>query len=208
MLNDLRYAFRVMGRNPLFTATVVLTVALAIAANTSIFSVVNAVMIRPLPYREPGRLVQIAERNDKLNLPTFSVSVLNFLSWREAAPKSFEQIGAIGFISFTLTGSGEPEQLTGNRISPALMPMLGLKPIAGRAFTMDEEKPNAAPVAMIGEGLWRRRFGGDPGLVGRTLVLNDLPTTVVGIAPAALNLISGGDLCTPLTIDPANENRL
>ncbi|HEV8202574.1 MAG TPA: ABC transporter permease [Candidatus Polarisedimenticolia bacterium] len=208
MLNDLRFAFRVMGRSPLFSVTVVLTVALAIAANTAIFSVVNAVMLRPLPFREPGRLVQIAEKNDKLNLPTFSVSVLNFLSWREAAPKSFEQTAAIGFISFTLTGSGEPEQLTGNRISPSLLPMLGLKPIAGRAFTMDEEKPNAAPVAMIGEGLWRRRFGGDPGLVGRTLVLNDLPTTVVGIAPAALNLISGGDLCTPLTIDPANENRL
>jgi len=208
MLNDLRFAFRVMGRSPLFSVTVVLTVALAIAANTAIFSVVNAVMLRPLPFREPGRLVQIAERNDKLNLPNFSVSLLNFLSWREAAPKSFEQVAAIGFQTFTLTGSGEPEQLTGNRISPALLPMLGLQPIVGRVFTMDEEKPSSAPVAMIGEGLWRRRFGADPGVVGRTLVLNDVPTTVVGIAPAALNLLSGGDLCTPLTTDPANEIRL
>ena len=208
MLNEIRYAFRVMRRSPLFTATAVMTVALAIAANTAIFSVVNAGMLRPLPFREPGRLVQVAEKNDKLNLPTFSASLLNFLSWREQAPKSFEQLAAIGFESYTLTGSGEPEQVSGNRISPALLPMLGLRPIAGRAFTDEEEKPGAARVAMVGEGLWRRRFGADPGLVGRTLVLNDAPTTVVGIAPAALNLLSGGDLSTPLTIDPPNENRL
>src|SRR5262245_30068813 len=99
MLNDLRYALRVMRRTPLFTVTVVLTVALAIAANTAIFSVVNAVMLRPLPYRQPERLVQVAEKNDTLSLPTFSVSVLNFLSWREASPKSFERFGAIGFES-------------------------------------------------------------------------------------------------------------
>ncbi|HET8947005.1 MAG TPA: ABC transporter permease [Candidatus Polarisedimenticolia bacterium] len=208
MLGDLRYAFRMMRRSPLFTATAVLTVALAIAANTAIFSVVNAVMLRPLPFRQPERLVQLAEKNDKLNLPNFAVSLLNFLSWREQAPKSFEQIAAIGFESYTLTGTGEPEQITGNRISPGLLPMLGLVPLAGRAFTADEEKPGAPRVAMVGEGLWRRRFGGDPSLIGRTLVLNDVPTTVVGIAPAALNLISGGDLCTPLTIDPPNENRL
>jgi putative ABC transport system permease protein len=197
MLNDLRYAFRMMRRSPLFTATAVLTVALAIAANTAIFSVVNAVMLRPLPFREPERLVQVAEKNDTLNLPTFTASALNFLSWREQTPKSFERIAAIGFTSYTLTGSGEPEQITGNRISPALLPMLGLAPVAGRGFTEDEEKPGAPAVALLGEGLWRRM-----------LVLNDVPTTVVGIAPAALNLVSGGDLCTPLTIDPANEVRL
>src|SRR5262245_61502706 len=103
MLNDLRYALRVMRRSPLFTVTVVLTVALAIAANTAIFSVVNAVMLRPLPFRQPERLVQVAEKNDTLNLPSFSVSLLNFLSWREQSPKSFEQIAAIGFDSYTLT---------------------------------------------------------------------------------------------------------
>ena len=208
MLNDLRYAFRVMRRTPHFTATVVLTVALAIAANTAIFSVVNAVMLRPLPFTQPDRLVQVAEKNDRLSLPTFSVSLLNYLSWRERSPKSFEQIAAIGFDTSTLTGAGEPEQLTGNRISPGLLHLLGLAPVAGRAFTEDEEKPGAPPVAMVGEGLWRRRFGADPGLVGRTLVLNDVPTTIVGIAPAALNLVSGGDLSTPLSIDPARETRL
>lgn len=207
MLKDIRYAFRTLCQTPLFTVAVVLTVALAIAANTTMFSVVNAVLLKPLPFQEPGRIVQVAEKNDKLNLPSFGSSVLNFLSWREQT-KTFEELAAIGSSNYTLTGSGEPEQLSGNRISPALTRVLGIPPVAGRAFTDDEEKPAAAPVAMVGEGLWKRRFGGDRALIGRTIVLNDAPTTVVGIAPASLNLISGGDVYTPLTIDPAKEIRL
>ena len=207
MLRDVRYAFRMLRQTPLFTAAVVLTVALAIAANTTMFSVVNAVLLKPLPFHEANRIVQVAEKNDKLNLSSFGSSVLNFLSWREQT-RTFEELAAVGFSNFTLTGSGEPEQLSGNRISPALTRVLGIPPVAGRAFTDDEEKPGAAPVAMIGEGLWKRRFGGDRALVGRTIILNDAPTTVVGIAPAALNLISGGDVYTPLTIDPAKEIRL
>src|SRR5215467_11622936 len=109
LLEDFRYAFRMMRRTPGFTFAVVLTVALAIAANTAIFSVVNAELVRPLPYREPSRLVQVAEKNDKLNLPTFGASVLNFLSWREQAT-SFDGLAGVGFTNFTLTGVGEPEQ--------------------------------------------------------------------------------------------------
>ena len=204
---DIAYALRMMRRTPLFTAAVVLTVTLAIAANTTIFSVVNAVMLRPLPFKDPNRLIQVAEKNDKLNLPSFGSSVLNFLSWREQT-QSFEVLAAIATNNYTLTGTGEPEQLSGNRISPALTRVLGITPIVGRDFTDEEEKPSAASVAMVGEGLWKRRFGADPTLIGRTITLNDSPTTVVGIAPAALNLISGGDVYTPLTIDRAKEIRL
>jgi len=117
-------------------------------------------------------------------------------------------MAAIAFGNYTLTGAGEPEQFSGNRISPALLRVLGLPPVVGRAFTENEEQPSAAPVAMIGEGLWKRRFGSDRGLIGRTIILNDIPTTVVGIAPAALNLLSGGEVYTPLTIDRAKEIRL
>ncbi len=205
--NDIAYALRTMRKAPLFTAAVVLTIALAIAANTTIFSVVYAILLRPLPFRDPDRIVQVAEKNDKLNLPTFASSVLNFLSWREES-RSFEDLGAILANNYTLTGSGEPEQLSGNGMSPALSRVLGITPIAGRVFTDEEEQPSAAPVVMIGEGLWKRRFGADPGIVGRTITLNGAPTTVVGIAPASLNLISGGDLYTPLTIDRSKELRL
>ena len=205
--NDITYAARMMRKSPLFTAVAVLTVALAIAANTTIFSVVNAVLLRPLPFRDPDRIVQVAEKNDKLNLPSFGSSVLNFLSWREQN-QSFEELAAIGSTNYTLTGGGEPEQLSGNRVSPALTRVLGLSPVAGRSFSDDEEKPGAAPVAMIGEGLWKRRFGADRSVIGQTITLNGAPTTVIGIAPPALNLISGGDIYTPLTIDPAKEIRL
>ena len=196
-----------MRRTPLITAAIVVTVALAIAANTAIFSVVNAVLLRPLPFATPDRLVQVAEKNDKLNLPTFGASALNFLSWREQT-RALDTLAAVGFANYTLVGSGEPEQLSGNRISAALMRVLGLAPVAGRAFVDDDETRGAAPVAMIGEGLWRRRFGSDPSIVGRTITLNDTPTTVVGIAPASLNLLLNSDVYTPLTIDPANEIRL
>ena len=206
LLNDLRYAFRTMRRTPAFSLSVVLTVALAIAANTAMFSIVNAVLVRPLPFTEPNRIVQVAEKNDRLHLPNFGASVLNFLSWREET-RAFSDLGAMGFLSFNLSGAGEPEQLVGNRISPAMLRVLGLSPVLGRGFLDEEEKPGAA-VAMIGERFWARRFGRDPSIVGRVLNLNTAPTTIVGIAPAALNLFSGGDVYVPLTIDPAKENRL
>ncbi|MFZ0272145.1 MAG: ABC transporter permease [Acidobacteriaceae bacterium] len=206
-MNDFTYALRIMRKAPLFTAAVVLTVALAIGANITIFSIVNAVLVRPLPFQDPSTLVQVAEKNDKLRLPSFGSSVLNFIDWREQN-HSFQQLGAISYDNYTLTGSGDPEQFSGNPISPALTRVLGLRPIAGRDFHDDEEKPGAAPVVMIGEGLWKRRFGSDPSLIGRTITLNGKATTVVGIAPQALNLLGGGDIYTPLTIDPANEIRL
>ena len=206
-LGDFPQALRLIRKTPMFTAAVVATVALAIGANTAIFSVVDAVLIRPLPFAEPGRLVQVAEKNDRLNLPSFGASVLNFVAWREQT-RSFEQLAATGFASFNLAGGGEPEQLVGNRISPALLHVLGVAPVAGRGFTEDEERPGAPAVAMIGEGLWARRFGRDPSILGRTITLDSAPATVVGIAPAALRLISGGDVYVPLTIDPAREIRL
>lgn len=207
MLNEIRFALRVMRRTPVFSATVILTVTLAIMATTSIFSVVNSVLLKPLPFREPATLLQVAEKNDKLNLPVFGSSLLNFVSWREQS-HSFEALAGVGYTSYTLTGSGEPEQFSGNTISPALIRVLGISPLAGRAFSDDEEKPGAPAVAMIGEGLWKRRFGADPGIVGRAIVLNGAPTTVVGIAPRGLNLISGGDIYTPLIVDPSKELRL
>lgn len=205
--SDIRYALRMMKRTPLFSAAVVLTVAIAIAANATIFTVVNAVLIRSLPYSQPDRIVQVAEKNDKLNLPVFGASVLNFLSWRDQQ-QCFEQIAGVGYATFTLTGNGEPEQLNGNRISPALDQVLGTRPLLGRTFTADEEKPGGAAVALIGEGLWKRRFASDRNLVGNTILLDGAPTTVVGIEPASMKLITGGDIYEPLTIDRSKELRL
>jgi len=205
--SDIRFAFRMMRRTPLFTVAVVLTVAIAIAANATIFTVVNAVMIRSLPYSQPERILQVAEKNDKLNLPVFAASVLNFVSWREQT-QSFEQLAGVGYATFTLTGNGEPEQITGNRISPSLDQVLGTRPLLGRTFSSDEEKPGGPAVAMIGEGLWKRRFASDRNLVGRAILLDGVPTTVVGIEPESMKLITSGDIYEPLTIDPGKELRL
>ena len=207
MLNDLRYGARILWKSPLVTLAIVLTVALGIGANTAIFSVVNAVMLRPLPYEQPDRLVWVAERNDKLNLPTFAASVLNYLSWKEQQ-RTFSQLGAAGFANFNLTGEGEPEQFGGGTLTPSLFPLLGIRPVLGRSFADGEDRPGSARVAMISEGLWKRRFGGDPSVVGRSLTLNGVDHTVVGIAPASLALLSNGDIWIPLTIQPEREVRL
>jgi putative ABC transport system permease protein len=206
-MNDLRYTFRMLRKTPLFTAAVVLTVGLGIGATTAIFTVVNAVMLRPLPYANPDRLVWVAEKNDRLSLATFSASVLNYLSWREQA-HSFDALGAVGFASFNLTGQGEPEQLTGGTLTPSIFPLLGVAPVAGRSFVDGEDRPGAEPVAMISESLWRRRFGADPSLVGGHVTLNGTSRTVVGIVPSEVALLSPGDVWVPLSVDPARQNRL
>src|SRR5262245_48891156 len=173
MLNDLRYAARVLRKSPLVTLAIILTVALAIGANTAIFSFVYAVILKPLPFEQPNRLVWIAERNDRLKLPQFAASVLNYLSWKERS-RTFSQMGALGFTSFNLTGQGEPEQFTGGTLTPSLLPLLGIKPVLGRSFSESEDRPGAAKVAMISEGLWKRRFGSDPAIVGRNITLNGI----------------------------------
>jgi len=208
LLNDLRYTARMLRKSPLFTLAIVLTVALGIGANTAIFSFVNAVMLRPLPFDQPDRLVWVAERNDKLRMPTFAASVLNYLSWQDQRPQSFEQMGAVGFANFNLTGRGEPEQFTGGTLTPSMFPLLGIKPVLGRSFRDGDDRPGAEKVVMIAEALWKRRFGGDPSIVGSTVTLSGISTTVVGIAPPSLSVLSNGEMWVPLPIDPVKEIRL
>ena len=204
---DVAHSLRLMRKAPLFTAAVVLTIGLAIAATATIFSVVNAQILRPLPFKDPDRLLLVFERNDKLNAPIYNVSVLNFLDWR-AQTQSFDLAAVNPNKNYILTGMGDPEQLTGARISPELPRVLGIPLIAGRSFTPEEEKPGAAPVVIIGEAFRRRHFGTDADVLGRTIILDGTPTTIVGIAPDTLSLLASGDIYTPLTIDPAKEIRL
>jgi hypothetical protein len=206
LLSDVRYAARTLRRSPVFTATAVLTMALTIGSNTAIFSVVNAVMLRPLPFHAPDRLMRVAEKNEKLNLPYFGASVLNYLSWKEQA-RSLE-LAALGFANFTLTGRGDPEQFQGATITPSLMPVLGIEPVRGRGFREGEDRPGSARVVMISEGLWKRRFGGDASVIGSNVNLSGTAYTIVGIGPAALNFMTGAEIWTPLVLDPGREIRL
>jgi putative ABC transport system permease protein len=197
---DLSYGARMLLRKPGFTLVAVITLALGVGANTAIFSVVNAVLLRPLPYHDPQRLVQVWEHNRPRNEPRYSVAPANFLDWKEQN-QTFEQFAAFEFPSFNLTGEGDPERIQAARVSASLFPLLGVGAIAGRTFTVEEERPGHQ-VVLVSHGLWLRRFGSDPGLVGRTLTLNDLSFTVIGILPPDFQFLPADiELFTPLAFD-------
>jgi len=185
LFQDLKYTFRALGRAPVFAAATILTLALGIGANVAIFSVVNAVMLQPLPFRDPARLVRIWETNPKRKIPFFSASTLNYLSWKEQS-RSFDSISAFGSANLNLTGLGDPERLSAGSLTASLIPMLGIKMLAGRGFLPEEEGPGGARVAIIGEGLWERRFGRDPKILGQEIELNGAKTQIIGVAPNAL----------------------
>lgn len=182
---DLRYGLRMLVKNPGFTAVAVIALALGIGANTAIFSVVNTVLLRPLPYKDPERLVMVFEDSRAHGYPRDTPTTANYIDWRDQN-QVFESIAAIASASFNLTGVGDPERLVGCRVSASLFPLLGVSPQLGRWFTPDEDQAGANPVVIMSHRLWQRRFGGDPNLVGKSLTLNGRSTTVVGIMPADL----------------------
>src|SRR5262245_33842376 len=182
MFQDLRYGARMLLRKPGFTLVAVLTLSLGIGANTAIFSVVNATMLRPLPYSEPERLVQVWETKPRANRWSDWVSYPDFRDWREQNTV-FDEIGACRTLAFNLTGGDSPESLAGAYVSASLFTVLGVKPILGRTFLDEEDRPGANRVAVISHGLWRRRFGADPGLIGKTIQVDGESHVVVGIMP-------------------------
>src|SRR5215204_3819116 len=166
LLHDLRYAVRMQLKNPAFTIIAVIALALGIGANTAIFSVVNTVLLRPLPYKHPERLVMVWEDATRYGYPRDTPAAANFVDWRDQN-QVFESMAAIADTSFNLTGSGDPERLEGRRVSASLFPLLGVEPQLGRVFTAAEDQPGSQRVVLLSYALWQRRFGGDPGIVGK-----------------------------------------
>ncbi|HYL61719.1 MAG TPA: ABC transporter permease [Candidatus Methylomirabilis sp.] len=183
---DARYALRTLRRSPGFTAVVVLTLALGIGANSAIFSVLDAVLLRPLPYRDPDKLVTIFESktpNDTSS--TNAVAPGNFLDWRKQN-RVFEQIGAASLPGFNFTGTDRAERVTGAAISAGMLQMLGLRAALGRDFEPSEDREGADRVVILGNGLWQRRYGSDADIVGKTIHLDTKPYTVIGVLPRGL----------------------
>jgi putative ABC transport system permease protein len=195
LLQDLRYGIRMLLRSPGFTAVALLTLALGIGANSAMFSVVNAVLLRPLPYEESERLVFLSEREPQLE--GMSISYPNFLDWREQN-RVFEQIAVFRRQSYNLTGGSEPERLIGGQVSAGLFPALRVKPARGRTFLAEEDKPGGNHVVILSHGLWQRRFGSDPGILGQTLALNGKNYSVIGIMPPSFLFPSRAELWTPV----------
>ena len=186
---DLRVAVRALLRDRAYTSIALLTLGFGIAANTVIFSIVDGVLLRPLNYREPERLVAVNEAIAELagQYPRLPVAIRHYLEWREKA-RSFDQIGLIDTNEFVLTGHGEPEQLVAALVSPNLLPMFGVRMQAGRGFVDGEDKPGRDDVVVITDGLWRRRFNADRSVVGRPITLDGKPRTVIGVLPPSFRL--------------------
>jgi putative ABC transport system permease protein len=201
MFQDLRYGIRMLRRNPGFTFIAVLTLSLGIGANSAIFSVVNAVLLRPLPYQDPDRLVMI--NYYRKIMPNDFVLAAEFFEWRDQA-KSFEQIAACRFDTADLTGSGEPERLNAGFVSADLFAALGVAPALGRTFTQAEDTMGGEQAVILSGELWRLRFGGDPQVIGRTLTLRGQSRTVIGIMPSGFRFLEEADLWLPLALD-ANQ---
>src|SRR5262245_3964286 len=197
---DLRYGARMLLKNPGFTLVAVLALALGIGANTAIFSVVNTVLLRPLPYYDPQRLVWVAEvvHGEEIN------GVADYIHWREQS-KAFDHLVAFTPGSVYLTGRGEPEQLDSIRATANLFPALGVAPQLGRAFTTEEDHPGAAPVVILSHAFWQRRFGGDPAIIGQSLTLDGRSRQVIGVAPPGFKFIRKADVLLPRALNAQQE---
>ncbi|MCA1815291.1 MAG: ABC transporter permease [Acidobacteria bacterium] len=182
LLQDVRYALRLLFRRPAFTAVAVATLALGVGATTAIFSVVNAVLLKPLPYPQAERLVQVWETNPKRGWTRDTISPQNFADW-QAQNNSFDAITAYEYESFIATGGGEPERLVGILASSSFFDVMGVKPARGRTFQAGEDRQGAGRVVVLSDRLWRRRFGGRADALGQAVTLNGESYTVVGVMP-------------------------
>ncbi|HEY2016117.1 MAG TPA: ABC transporter permease, partial [Bryobacteraceae bacterium] len=188
MFKDLRHAFRTLLKNPGVTVTAVLTLALGIGANTAVFSVVNAVLLRPLPYRDPARLVTIRAQIPSMNIYGAFVEYNTYGEWWRAQSKCFESMAAFTPGSATLISNNEPERIFTQRVNAGFLSVAGVRPVLGRDFLPEEDQPGAGHVVILSHGLWQRRFGGDRGLIGRAALLDQNAYTVVGILPPEFEL--------------------
>ena len=199
---DLRYGLRTLVKNPGFTIVAVIALALGIGANSAIFSVVNTVLLRPLPYKNPDQLVMVWEDDTKGGYPRDTPAVGNYIDWRDQN-QVFESMAAMADLSVNMTGSGEPERISGQLVSANLFSLLGVEPQLGRAFLPEEDQPNGNCVVTLSHGLWQRRFGSDKNIIGKALTLNGGSCTVVGVMPPTFQFPNREtELWTPIAFSP------
>ncbi|HZS47218.1 MAG TPA: ABC transporter permease, partial [Blastocatellia bacterium] len=206
LLRDLKYGFRVLLKSPAFTAIAVLSLALGIGANTSIFSIVNAVILRPLPYKEPERLMAVFRQVKQRNGDLQRVSYWSYPKFEALRDQNdvFDQVAAYAQYAYVITGTDKPERVITEFVSASYFPMLGINPVVGRTFVADEDStPGAHPVVLLGYGLWQRHFGADPGVIGKTITLEKTTLTVIGILPESFKGQSGVvDVWAPMMMVP------
>jgi predicted permease len=188
VLQDIRYGLRILAKSPGFAVVAILTLALGIGANTALFSVVNGVLLNPLPFSQPDRLVALYERSPQFEKQ--SISYPNFLDWRRDN-RSFSQMAAFRQDDFDLTGMGMPQRVAVEMVSASFFPLLGVKPVIGRTFLPQEDELGGRPVVLLSNGFWHSKFGGSPGVLGRSITLSNTDYTIIGVIPAGFRYQSG-----------------
>jgi predicted permease len=201
LLGDVRLAVRALGRTPGFSTGAVLTFALGIGVNTAVFSVFNGVLLRPLPYPDPDRITMVWMDNRLEQIREDITSYPNYRDWRDQA-SSYAQLAAYTSTAFTLTGADEPERLNGAQATANFFDVMGVQPLLGRLFTEAHETPGSDAVAVISHGLWQRRFGGSPGVLGRSIALNGRSHEIIGVMPGTLRVPADAELWKPLAPEP------
>jgi len=201
IMQDVRYGVRTLIKNPMFTLVAALALAIGIGANSAIFSVVDALLVRPLAYKDADRLVFIWHHYPRLQLAQASISPPSYIEYRDLN-NSFEQVAAGTTWSTNLTGAGDPEHLEGAQITYNLFATLGVEPTIGRSFLPEEDRPGSNDVVILSDGLWHRRFGGDPQIVHRTINLDGRAYTVVGVLPPGFRFLQPVDVYTPIGFTP------
>jgi putative ABC transport system permease protein len=201
LLSDVRYAARNLFRRPGFTIIAVITLALGIGANTAIFSAINALLLKPLPFPELDRVVAVWDKLPSRGLQRNEVTVANYLDW-QSQTQSFEQLALYRWWSANLTGIDPPERIQGFLVTANFLDTTGMKPIMGRNFLPEENQPGKGAVAVITHSLWQRRFGGDPNILNKTITINSITRTVVGVMPERFNFPKGAEVYAPLPMTP------
>jgi putative ABC transport system permease protein len=201
LLNDIRYAIRSLTKRPGFTLIAVITLALGIGANSVIFSAINALLLKPLTFPELDRVVAIWDKNTTRGVSRNEVAMANYLDWK-AQSQSFEHLGLYRFWSPNLTGGETPERLQGFLVTAGFFDVAGVKPIMGRALLEEENQPGKDAVVVLTHGLWQRRFGSDPNIINKPVVMNGISRTVVGVMPPRFNYPKGAEAYAPLPMTP------
>ena len=201
-VQDLHYGVRPLRKSPGFTAVAILTLALGIGANTTVFSIIDAVLLRPLPFRDSSRLVVVWERNDNRNRSAVAVGPANFVRWREQNRVFTEMAAGTGWSANLNDVNSEPERVLVGVVSPNLFDMLGIRPVVGRSFVEDEERPAKGNVVIVTRSYWQRHYGSDPKVVGHTIRLGEYPATIIGVMPDRVNFPEAVDMWQPFVLTP------
>ena len=207
LMYDVRYAFRALRKNPVFALAGLLVLALGIGANTAIFTVVDAALLRPLPFGEPERLMRLWHTPPEKSFPgmkIFSLSAANFLDWKQQS-HSFQNLAIYTGSGMILTGHGEPESAFAARVSYDFFPTLEVQPLMGRAFRIDEDQVGHERQVILSYPYWKSRFGGETNIVGRTVTFNDQPYTIIGVMPKSFALPSWAKMWIPMAFTDAER---